>query len=143
MTKATDLSAALEQRLQTIDTSTGYATNLQAVYGFGERVRDGAATPYLLVRLARDEVEQRAGRAVARIAQYEIEGVFARTASLQDLQRCQHDILRALGAGEILPDRPLKPGEPIEEAVEYDPEQNGSPHRRFISTLSIRYVEQY
>lgn len=143
MTKGTDLSTAIESRLQEISQANGYATTIAGVYGFGERVRDNSATPYLLARVADDSIEKLVGTTAARVAQYQIEAVFPRTASLQDLQRCHHDILRTLGAGGTLPDRPLIPGKAFEESAEFDPDQNGSSARRLISTITIRYVEQY
>lgn len=143
MTKATDLSTAIETRLQAISQANGFATDVVAVYGFGERVPDKAAMPYLLVRLADDSIEQLAGTTAARVAQYQIEAVFSRAASLQDLQCCHHDILRTLGAGGVLPDRPLTPGKAFEESAEFDPDQNGSSTRRLLSTITLRYVEQY
>lgn len=142
MTKATDLSDAIETNLAMITPANGYATAITAVYGFGLAKKDTAPLPCLLVRVGEDTAEQPVGNTCKRHAQYEIEGIFPRSASLQDLQRCHHDILRALGYGSQLPARALRAGTIVEEVAEFDPEPE-SDKRRLVSTITIRYVETY
>lgn len=142
MSKATELSDALEVALGAINAANGYASDIKAVYGFGQNKKDNAPLPCLLVRIKEDSGADRVGSTCKRQAEYVIEGIFPRTASLQDLQRCHHDILRGLGYGSQLPERALRQGTITEESAEYDLEQE-SAARRVITRLGISYVETY
>lgn len=143
MSKGSDLSAAIEAKLALIKAVNGYATDVAAVYGFAQSKKDGAPCPYLLVRVAEDAAAERVGSKVRRLAAYEVQGVFSRTATLQDLQRCHHDILCSLGYGDLPPGRELIQGEIIEEVAEFDQDAGGSTTRSVISRLTIQYVEAY
>lgn len=143
MTKATDLTDALEACLEQITVANGFATTVAAVYGFGKAKPDSAPTPCLLVRIAEDATESNVGKKCKRHVQYEVEGILARSATLQDLQRLHHDVLRAIGFGDILPARLLVPGEAIEESAEFDTGSDGSTGRRVISRIALRYIETY
>lgn len=143
MTRATDLSNAIEQSLGQITVANGFATDVRAVYGFGDVKPDAAPLPCLLVRIGDDSTDGNAGKVCRRLVEYQVEAVFSRTASLQDLQRCHHDILRALGYGDLLPTRALNPGEVVEESAEFDPDPDGRNMRRVISSITVRYVEKY
>jgi hypothetical protein len=143
MTKATELSEALEVCLGQIRPGNGYATDIKAVYGFGEVKKDAAPLPCLLVIVTEDQSVERAGSRVKRTASYEVQGIFSRSASLQDLQRCHHDILLSLGFGDLPPGRALLQGEIVEETAEFEPGIGGSSTRAVISRLVIRYIETY
>ncbi|TLX54869.1 hypothetical protein DN824_20520 [Stutzerimonas nosocomialis] len=143
MTRGTELSAAIVQRLEAIRIENGYHTDVARVYGFGERKPDKAPMPYILARIAEDEMEEAVGTTVSRAARYEIEGVMPRSASLQDLQLLHYDILRTLGSGQLPHVRPLKNGWPFEESAEYEPDTDGSTTRSVTSSITIRYVEKY
>jgi hypothetical protein len=143
MTRGTELSSGIIERLQTISPANGYHTKVERVYGFGERKPDKAPMPYILARIADDELEDTVGTAASRAARYEIEGVMSRSASLQDLQLLHHDILRTLGTGQLPHVRLLKSGWPFEEAAEYEPDIEGSTTRSVTSSITIRYVEKY
>ncbi len=143
MSKGSDLSAAIEAKLSLIKAVNGYATDIAGVYGFSQPKKDGAPCPYLLVRVAEDSGSERSGSKVKRQAIYEVQGVFSRTATLQDLQRCNHDILRSLGYGDLPPGRELIQGEIVEESAEFDPDTSGSTTRSVTSRLTIQYVEAY
>lgn len=143
MSKGSDISAAIEAKLALIKTVNGYATDIAGVYGFGQQKKDGAPQPCLLVRLADDSAAERKGNMVRRHAVYEVQGLFSRTATLQDLLRCHHDILCSLGYGDLPPGRELIHGEIVEEAAEFDPDSGGSTTRSVISRLTIQYVEAY
>lgn len=143
MTRGIALTDAIAANLATITTANGYATNIRAVYPFATVKPDSAPLPVILLRMESDETTgERAGRSVQRAATYQLECVFPRTATIQDLQQCQHDILMSLGYGEIPPARDLVPGEVVQEGSEFDPGE-GSPTRKLISTLVINYVEKY
>lgn len=143
MTRAADLTDALEQCLQQINPAAGFATDIKGVYGFGKVKPDNAPTPCLLVRIGEDTTDGNIGKVCKRLVQYQIEAVFPRTASLQDLQRCHHDVLSALGFGDLLPSRALSAGEVAEESAEFDPDGGGATTRRLVSSITIRYIEKY
>lgn len=143
MSKGSELSAAIEAKLSLIKAVNGYATDIAGVYGFGQSKKDGASCPYLLVRVAEDSGSERSSNKVKRQAIYEVQAVFSRTATLQDLQRCNHDILRSLGYSDLPPGRELIQGEIVEESAEFDPDTSGSTTRSVISRLTIQYVESY
>lgn len=143
MTRATDLTDAIEQCLMQISPSLGFATDIKGVYGFDKAKPDSAPMPCLLVRIGDDSTDGSVGKVCKRLAQYQVEAVFQRSASLQDMQRCHHDILRALGYGDLLPTRALQPGDVVEESAEFDPGGGGTTSRRLISSITIKYIEKY
>lgn len=143
MTRATDLSEAILARLAGISVANGFHIDIQSVYGFGERKPDRAQPPYLLVRIGADEVVKRSCNTAQRLATYSIEGVLSRAASLQDLQRLHHDILRSLGMGQLPIVNRQRAEWLADESVEFDPEQNGSTTRTMVCTLQINYLEEY
>jgi len=140
---AAELSEEIERLLEQISPASGYATNIQGVYGFGKTKPDDAPRPCLLVRVSEDTGGRRVGNKVERLAVYEVAGVFSRAAPLQDLQRCHHDVLRSLGYGNDPPNRALAGAEIIEESAEFDPDTGGSLMRTFVARITLRYVEQY
>lgn len=143
MTRGSELTTAIVERLEAVSPADGYHTAAVRVYGFGERKPDKAPTPYILVRIASDEMEESVGTTASRAARYEIEGVMPRSASLQDLQLLHHDILKTLGTGQLPHVRPLKSGWPFEESAEYEPDIDGKTTRSVISSITLRYVEKY
>lgn len=143
MTKATDLSAAMAAALSAIIPANGYATDLKGVYGFGETKKDAAPLPCLLVRIVEDSAVSGSGRACKRLAQYEIEAVFSRSATLQDLQLCHHDILRAVIYSDLLPTLVPLANNVTEGAAEFDPDRDGSTLRVMTCTLGLHYIENY
>ena len=143
MSAGAALSAAVESRLEQIVPANSYETDVRGVYGFGQSKPDKAPTPFLLVRIGEDQSIERVGCKVRRQVRYDVQGVCSRTASLQDLQRCHHDILRSLGYGELPPGRKLLSGEIVEESAEYDPDTDGSLMRSVLASITIQYFEQY
>lgn len=143
MTKATELSAAMAAALSAITPANGYATDVRGVYGFDEIKKDNAPLPCLLVRVIEDSAVSGSGRACKRLAQYEIEAVFSRSAALQDLQRCHHDILRALIYSDLLPTLAPLAASATEGAAEFDPDRDGSTLRTMTCTLGLHYIEIY
>jgi len=142
MSRATELTDAVESALREI-TPTGFSTDIKAVYGVGEIKPDKAPLPCLLVRIDSDAGTDRVGVKVKRSIEYQIEAVFPRTATLQELQLCHHDILRALGYGQLRPDRPLAPGWVGEESAEFDMAAEGGTHRTVTASIGIEYIETY
>lgn len=142
MTRATDLTDGIETALREI-TPAGFHTDIKAVYGVGEIKPDKAPLPCLLIRIESDEGSKQVGVKVGRSAEYHIEAVFPRTATLQELQLCHHDILRALGYGQILPGRPLSAGWVGEESAQFDLATDGGMLRSVTAMISIDYIETY
>lgn len=143
MSNAALLTDQVKTALQQISTANGYNTNLTGIYLFGESKPDSVAPPYLLVRVASDELQDFKGTSALRLATYEIEGVMSRAGTLQDLQRLHHDVLKALGLGKVPTARPMNTGWPFEESAEFEPDQGGSTTRRVTSSVTLRYAEQY
>ena len=143
MSRSTELSTALEQRLEAISQAAGYSTEVAGVYGFGKAKPDKAPLPCLLVRVAEDVKEDQVGDKWLRAATYQVQGVFPRTATLQDLQRLHHDIIRSIGADPLPMVRPLANGWLMEESAEFDPETEGSAYRNLMVSITLRYVETY
>ena len=143
MSNAALLTDQVKTALQQISVANGYNTNLTGIYLFGESKPDSVAPPYLLVRVASDELQDFKGTSALRLATYEIEGVMSRAGTLQDLQRLHHDVLKALGLGKVPTARPMNTGWPFEESAEFEPDQGGSTTRRVTSSVTLRYAEQY
>lgn len=143
MSKATELSQAIETRLDAIKQAAGFNTELMGVYGFGENKPDNAPLPCILVRVAEDVKESEVGNKWMRSVTYQIKGVFKRSASLQDLQRLHHDIIKTIGANPLPEVRPLASGWQFEESAEFDPESEGSTLRNLVVSLTMRYIETY
>ncbi|AQZ96557.1 hypothetical protein ACFSB1_10720 [Halopseudomonas phragmitis] len=143
MSEGANLTDAIVQCLGEISPANGFHTDIKAVYGPLESKPDKAPLPCLLVSLPDDGMEEMVGPTVKRLATYVVEAQFSRVASLQDMQRCHHDILRALGYGQYQPERPLKPGAVEEESVEYDQALDGATQRAAKCRLQVRYIEHY
>ena len=142
MTRATDLTTAIDTALREIAPGD-FNTDIKAVYGVGEVRPDKSPLPCLLIRVDSDEGMERVGVKVKRLAQYQIEGVFPRTTTLQELQLCHHDVLKSLGYGQNQPGMPISPGWVGEEFVQFDLAGDGSVFRTFTASISFEYVETY
>lgn len=140
MTVATELTRAIEARLQGIAPVNGYKTDLKAV-SLLKAVDDKQPVPYALLRISDDQTLEKQLRTARRQATFEIEGVFPRAATLTEMQLFHDDVLRALGwaGGEF--DRPL-PGQCKQDSVEYLNEP-GATARKVIVTVDVEYVEKY
>lgn len=143
MSNAALLTDQVKAALEQISTANGYSTNLSGIYLFGESKPDSVAPPYLLVRVAADELQDYKGTSALRLATYEIEAVISRSGTLQDLQHLHHDLLKALGLGKVPIARPMANGWPYEESAEFEPDQGGGTTRRVTTSVTLRYAEQY
>lgn len=135
-TAAASLTSALETRL----------ADIAPVYGARTIKPDRIQPPYILLRIGEDELKRKNSKTLIRLAHYEIEGVLARSASLQDLQQLHHDILTALVMA--LPLISPQPAEWLDsESTEYEPRDGsgapGSTVRSLIVSLAINYIEPY
>lgn len=143
MSKAAELSAAIEQRLEGIKQAAGYNTEVAGVYGFGKNKPDAAPMPFLLVRVAEDVKEDQKGDKWLRAATYQVQGVFPRSATLQDLQRLHHDIIKTIGADPLPVARNIPGGWLLDESAEFDPDSEGSRLRSVVLSITLRYIETY
>lgn len=141
---AGQVTAAAKAALEQVNPSNGYLTDLKCVYGPTEVVRDGAPTPYATVQPATDRQASRAGRQALRLREYEIEVVFSKTATEQDMAGAHVDVLRAFGIGQDLPERQF-PGLLNEEGdeTEYRWAVKGETTQSITIRLGIEYVQTY
>lgn len=143
MSKSAELTDDVIKCLGEISQDNGYHTEIRDIYGIGQVKPDKAPMPCLVLHVADDEGVERVGVTVRRSITYIIEAVFGRGATLQDMQRCHHDILKALGYGEVPQRRPLSQGWVGEESAEFDMAPDGGSHRSVIAAVSIQYIEKY
>lgn len=141
MTRATELSAAIKARLELIQPVNGYHTALTGVFDLGP-VKDTQPLPYALLRWGDDQTSDRRLKDASRARSYVVEGVFSRAATLADLERFHYDVLRALGWGCEVFDRPL-PGTVVSDSAEIEPAANGTTYHTVTITLEAQYVEVY
>ncbi|WP_324730977.1 hypothetical protein [Pseudomonas paeninsulae] len=141
MTRATELSAAIRARLEQISPENGYHTDLKAVLEF-RPAKDSQPAPFALLRWVEDRTDSRRLRDALRSRDYIVRGVFSRTATLADLERFHYDVLRSLGWGGGVFDRPL-PGDVLSDSAEIEEAEDGSGHRVITITLEARYAEPY
>lgn len=141
MTRATELSTGLKARLELIQPVNGYHTALSGVFDLGP-VKDTQPTPYALLRWGDDQTSDRRLKDAARVRNYEVVGVFGRAATLADLELFHFDVLRALGWGCEVFERPLR-GEIVSDSAEVEPAANGTTNHTITITLETRYVEVY
>lgn len=140
MTKATELTRAIESRLQGIAPANGYHTALNGVF-LRKAPDDKQATPFALLRIADDQSLERSPMTARRNATFEIEGVLPRSATLIEMQQFHADVLKALGwAGGVF-DRPI-PGECKQDSAEF-PNDPTADRSRVIVTVDVEYVEKY
>lgn len=143
MSAAATLTAQFLACLEDVKQANGYPLDFKSVHEAGDVKPDQAPLPVLLVSTTEDAAEDIRGPVVKRVAEFQVEGIFSRSASLGTMQDAYHACLIALGYGQHHKDRPLKQGDLVEESVEYDMAASGGPQRRFIASISVRYVEHY
>lgn len=141
MTRATELSAAIVARLGLINPANGYNTALNGVFELCP-VKDTQLPPYALLRWADDQTTDKRLKDAKRGRNYEVEGVFPRAASLADMERFHFDVLRALGWGGGIFERPV-PGEITSDSAEIVPAAKGGGFHTITITLETQYVEVY
>lgn len=147
MSQAALLSVAIYERLKNITTANGYHTNITQVYGVQQNKPDSAKPPYILMRIGEDRLTKRLGDKSQRAASYAIEGVLGRIATLGDLQKLHHDILKALCFGAVPLINQQRSEWLGEESAEFDPPESsgapGSTVHSVVCTLEINYIENY
>jgi hypothetical protein len=143
MSKGAQLSAAIEARLGQIKPANGFTTDIKAVYPFGKAKPDTAPAPVILLRAGEDQLLSNIWPDAIRQVTYQIEGVMARAATLQELQALHHDIVKAVCGTKLPGTRPLENGHQFEDSADFDPDTDGSTNRRVIVSITLNYVESY
>lgn len=139
MSKAALLTAELLAALAQVPGFTG-------VYPQGTAAPDKQPTPYLLVRVTGSDLEEVQGVSTAyakRMTTYEIEAVYSRSATIQDLQTGEHAILVGLGFGKHQNVRPVKQGQIAEQTTEFPDKEEGSLNQSMVVQVGYRYAETY
>lgn len=142
--KATRVGASLRACLEGIKQQNGYTTELAAVYGPKDRVRDKPAMPYALVRAVADSRTGLALQQATRLRSFEIEIYFSRAVDDPEaaLDAVHVDVLRALGFGHDFDRRFAGLVEEEDEAVFHYAEEKETTHSITIS-IGVLYVESY
>ncbi|WP_314407349.1 hypothetical protein [Pseudomonas kuykendallii] len=143
MTKATQVTAALCERLAEISRGNGYLTDLQRVYDPFERVQDKAPLPYALVRYPLDSRTSNASYQATRVRTFEIECVFGKSAEPGALDDLHVDLLRCLGFGQDQPERVFPGLIEDQDEAEFVPASEGKNTHSLILTIGVTYVETY
>lgn len=143
MTRGTELTAAVGVCLAEIAVANGYHTDIAQVYPGASGKPDKAPLPCILWRLNTDVLQERTGGTSKRVAAYQIEAYFSRTASDEEVQLCHHDILKAFGFDQAVPRKKLGPGVVQEEQATYQPAQEGSTYKGLVCEIAVQYVEKY
>lgn len=141
MIKAEQLNAAIFSRLQGITVAAGYHTDLQGVFELLP-AKDTQLPPYALLRWTEDERYDKRPAQDIRRRTYVIEGVFARSVTLSQIERFRADVSKALGAAAGEFSRPI-PAELISESAELSPAEDGSGKHSLLITIQADYVETY
>lgn len=142
-TKASQVTQDLRERLGEIHPNNGYLTAIKRVFGPTERVPDTEPKPYLVVRPANDSRTGKAKNQAGRVRLFEIEAVFGKGSTEEDLDAIHVDVLRALGFGQEDEDRKFKGLiEDEDEAVQEFASDGRTTHSTTI-TIGVFYVETY
>ncbi|GLK88318.1 hypothetical protein [Pseudomonas turukhanskensis] len=143
-TKATKVGASLRACLETITQQNGYQTQLAAVYGPADKVREKPPTPYALVRPSADNRTGAAMQQATRVRMFEIEVVFSKAVEDPEaaLDAVHVDILRALGFGRDNDRKFAGLIEDDDEATFRYAAENETTHSITIS-VGVLYVESY
>ncbi len=141
--KATLVGRSLRACLETIKQQNGYLTELLAVYGPKDKVREKQPLPYALVRAVADSRAGIALQQATRTRTFDIEVFFSRGTDDPEaaLDAVYVDVLRALGFGR---DERMFAGliEEEDEAVFRYADEKESTHSITIS-IGVLYVESY
>ncbi|MDY0186182.1 MAG: hypothetical protein RBR43_09930, partial [Desulfuromonadaceae bacterium] len=108
MIKAKAITGQLISCLENINPRNGYITDLKNIYPNADTAPDKPALPCALVRVAADNCTGMVGTQATRERVFEIEVVFKRGASQDDLDAVHVDILRSLGFGKHEYEREMK-----------------------------------
>lgn len=138
------VTAAARERLERIKPTAGFFTDVQAVFVAPEVAKDNTPFMHVLLRGGSDRLIGWARPQAIRVREYEIEGVFKKTATERDMANFHVDVLRAFGIGQELPERKF-PGLLDEEGdeAEYRWAVKGETTQSITIRLGIQYVQTY
>lgn len=143
MTKAKLITSQLVSCLERIKPNNGYITDLKNVYPNASIVPDKAGFPCALVRVVTDNCTGMASTQATRERTFEIEIVFKRGASQDDLDAVHVDALRALGFGKYEYEREMKGLLMDQQEAVFEFATQGANYTTATITVAFVYVENY
>lgn len=143
MTKAKAITGQLINCLESISPRNGYITDLKNIYPHAAVAPDRASFPCALVRVAADNCTGMASTQATRERVFEIEVVFKRGASQDDLDAVHVDILRSLGFGKHEYEREMKGLLAEQQEAVFEFAATGNNFTTVTITVAFIYVENY
>lgn len=143
MNKAKAITAQLISCLERISPSNGYTTHIKNVYTDTDTAPDRAAFPCALVRVESDVCTSMVGPQATRERTFNIEVVFKRGASQDDLDAVHFDVLRSLGFGKYAHDREVKGLITDQQEAAFEFAAQGSNFTTVTISVPVTYVESY
>lgn len=143
MTKAKAITGQLINCLENISPRNGYITDLKNIYPHADIAPDNAAFPCALVRVVTDNCTGMASTQATRERAFEIEVVFKRGASQDDLDAAHVDILRSLGFGKHEYEREMKGLLTDQQEAVFEFASQGNNFTTVTITVAFVYVENY
>lgn len=143
MTKAKAIAGQLISCLESISPLNGYVTALENIYPDASIAPDRASFPCALVRVAADNCTGMASTQATRERTFEIEVVFKRGATQDDLDAAHVDILRSLGFGRHEYEREMKGLMTDQQEAVFEFASQGNNFTTVTITVAFIYVENY
>lgn len=143
MTKAKAITAQLVNCLEQVTPSNGYATHIKNIYTNTSTAPDRAEMPCALVRVESDICTEMVGTQATRERTFNIEIVFKRGASQDDLDDAHFDVLRSFGFGKYAYEREIKGLATGEQEAAFEFAAQGSNFTTVTITVPVTYVEDY
>lgn len=143
MTKAKAITGQLINCLESISPRNGYIIDLKNIYPHAAVAPDRASFPCALVRVAADNCTGMASTQATRERVFEIEVVFKRGASQDDLDAVHVDILRSLGFGKHEYEREMKGLLAEQQEAVFEFASQGNNFTTVTVTVAFVYVETY
>lgn len=143
MNKAKLITSQLISCLGGISPRNGYITEIENIYPDAAVAPDRAALPCALVRVAADSCTGMASTQATRERTFEIEVVFKRGATQDDLDAAHVDVLRSLGFGRHEYERDMKGLITDQQEAVFDFASQGNNFTTVTITVAFIYVENY
>lgn len=144
MSKASEITRQVKERLEQIGTDRGYSMDVKAVFTGSDNGKEKQAPPYLVLRVLQDRRTSTAGTQATRLRTYQIEVVFNSSAEDSLLDDAGVDILRALGFGQDDWDERLPGLVDDEDTMEYTYRAaQGVATRSLFVAVGVTYAETY
>lgn len=143
MIKAKSITAQLVRCLEQVTPSNGYYTHIKNIYKDTGAVPDRAELPCALVRVESDVCTSMAGTQATRERTFNIEVVFKRGASQDELDNAHFDVLRSFGFGKYAYEREVKGLITEQQEAVFEFAAQGSNFTTVTITVAFLYVENY